>query len=194
MIKRAYKTFLHGLALVAPLLITCYIIYWLVVTLESIFGEVLRLFFPPQYYLPGLGLAIAVVLIFLVGFMFRMWLVKKIWSWIEHLFDYIPLVKSIYGSVKDLTNFLNRSAEQQAQKVVLVTMPGSSIKLVGFVTREDFSNLPDRLGTEQTIAVYLPMSYQLGGFTVMLPQKNVEPVDMDIETAMRYVLTGGMTQ
>ena len=87
---------------------------------------------------------------------------------------------------------MNRSATEDAKRVVLVTMPGSEMKLMGFVTRDDFRDVPDALGTEKTVAVYLPMSYQLGGFTVMIPQASVEPIDMDMEQAMRFALTGGM--
>ena len=63
----------------------------------------------------------------------------------------------------------------------------------GFVTRRDFSALPPNLGDEHTIAVYLPMSYQVGGYTLMLPRDAVEPLDMSVDEAMRYALTAGMS-
>lgn len=192
MYRQLHKIFLKGLAVVAPLLITCYVIYWLASTLESLLGRGVKLVLPDKYYVPGVGLAIGIALIFAIGLLFQTWLVKWIWHRAERLLDRIPLVKTIYGAVRDLTDFMNRSASEDAKRVVLVTMPGSEMKLMGFVTRDDFRDVPDALGTEETVAVYLPMSYQLGGFTVMIPQANVEPIDMDMEQAMRFALTGGM--
>jgi uncharacterized membrane protein len=66
--------------------------------------------------------------------------------------------------------------------------------LIGFVTREDFTTLPAGLGGADVIAVYLPMSYQVGGYTVLLPRRLVEPVDMSVEDALRFAVTAGMSQ
>jgi uncharacterized membrane protein len=64
---------------------------------------------------------------------------------------------------------------------------------IGFVTRDDASELGLGPAAEGTIAVYFPMSYQIGGYTLLLPRDRVEPLDIPIETAMRLVLTGGMS-
>jgi uncharacterized membrane protein len=64
---------------------------------------------------------------------------------------------------------------------------------IGFVTRDDGGELGLGPATEGTIAVYFPMSYQIGGYTLLLPRDRVEPLDIPIETAMRLVLTGGMS-
>jgi uncharacterized membrane protein len=61
------------------------------------------------------------------------------------------------------------------------------------VTREDFSSLPGKLGASDTVGVYLPMSYQIGGYTVFLPRSAIEPIDMSVEDAMRFTLTAGMS-
>ena len=66
------------------------------------------------------------------------------------------------------------------------------MKLLGFVTREDFSDLPAGLAGEGVVAVYLPMSYQIGGYTVMLPRSAIEPVNMSMQDAMKFAVTGGM--
>jgi uncharacterized membrane protein len=74
-----------------------------------------------------------------------------------------------------------------------VTLPGTEYRLVGFVTREDFTGLPPNLGSHETIAVYLPMSYQIGGYTLMLPRGSIEALDLSPEDAMRYTLTAGVS-
>ena len=93
-------------------------------------------------------------------------------------------------------HFLSRSprgAEEQ-RKAVMVSV-GDGLKLIGFVTRQAFRDLPDGIGEEgNTVAVYLPMSYQIGGYTVFLPRSSVKPLDMSVEQVMRFALTAGMTQ
>jgi uncharacterized membrane protein len=191
--KKTYGMLLKGLAVVVPLLVTAYIIVWLITILESWCRNLIVFVLPERYYLPGLGFAVGIIAVALIGLLFQTWLFRKIWTLVERGLHRVPLVKSIYGAVKDFTDFIRRSATDQAQKVVTVRLPGSSMRLIGLVTREDFTDLPEGIGGPETIAVYLPMSYQIGGFTVMLPQEDVQRIDLSVEEAMRFALTGAMT-
>jgi uncharacterized membrane protein len=78
------------------------------------------------------------------------------------------------------------------EKVVLVQLPGQSFELIGFVTRESFAGLPISPQAEQPVAVYLPMSYQLGGYTLFLDRSCLRHIDMSFEEAMRLVITGAV--
>jgi uncharacterized membrane protein len=77
--------------------------------------------------------------------------------------------------------------------VVLVSLPGQDGQLLGFVTREQFDDLPLEPTAENPVAVYMPMSYQVGGYTLYLPRSAITPVDISFEQAMRLALTGGVT-
>jgi uncharacterized membrane protein len=77
---------------------------------------------------------------------------------------------------------------------VLVKIPGQDFEQLGFVTREDFSRLPMELTVEKPIAVYLPMSYQIGGYTLFLPRSCLTPVELSFEEGMKLVLTGAVSQ
>jgi uncharacterized membrane protein len=79
-------------------------------------------------------------------------------------------------------------------KVVLVRVPGQEFEQLGFVTREDFSRLPMTLTVEEPIAVYLPMSYQIGGYTLFLPRSCLTPVDLSFEEGMKLVVTGAVSR
>jgi len=193
MYKQLHKFFLKGLIVIAPAIVTVYVLYWLASTLESALGVAVQSFLPPDYYVPGMGLVLAIVLITVAGVLLEFWIFKRLWNKVEGWLNRLPLFKSIYGAVKDLTDFMDHGAAEQSKRVVMVTLPNSSMKLLGFVTRDDFNDLPDAVGTDETVAVYLPMSYQLGGFTLMMPASSIEPIDMDINEGMRYALTGGMT-
>jgi uncharacterized membrane protein len=67
------------------------------------------------------------------------------------------------------------------------------MRLLGFVTRDELPELEAQAGGIDLVAVYLPMSYGIGGYTVYLPKDQCEPLDMPVETAMRMALTAGMS-
>jgi uncharacterized membrane protein len=77
-------------------------------------------------------------------------------------------------------------------QVVAVTLPGTSWRLLGFVTRAEFTDLPAGIGTASEVAVYLPMSYQVGGYTVIVPREAVRAIEMSREEAMKFILTAGL--
>ena len=89
--------------------------------------------------------------------------------------------------------FFSGSNKPTMSKAVMVAVGNTGLRFIGFITREDFGDLPTGMGGDDTVAVYLPMSYQMGGFTTMVPRSAVQPIDMSIEQAMRFAVTAGMT-
>lgn len=191
--KKVGKLFLQGLMAILPIVLTLYVLYWLAASAENNLGGLIRLFIPDRWYVPGLGLAAGFLLILGVGILLRIWLFRKLFEWGEDLLEKLPLVKSFYGSIRDLMGFFDPSKKKDFDKVVMVSLEGINARLIGFVTREDFQDLPEGIGKDQTVAVYLPMSYQMGGFTVFVPRERIEPVDMTIEEAMRFALTAAVS-
>ena len=189
--KGLSKIFFTGLAAVLPVLLTFYILVWLGSKAESVFGGTINLLLPEHWYKPGMGLVAGVLFIFLVGLTLRAWVVRRFFSLGERLLSRIPLVKAIYGSIRDLMGFFG-GKDQGFSQVVLVRLGDTQMKLLGFVTREDFSDLPAGLAGNGIVAVYLPMSYQIGGYTVMLPRSAIEPVNMSMQEAMKFAVTAGM--
>ncbi|MEY6432150.1 DUF502 domain-containing protein [Thioalkalicoccus limnaeus] len=187
------RTFLTGLAAILPLLVTFVLLLWLGNTMESLLGAVLQWILPEPLYFPGLGLLTGVGLIFALGLLLRAYLVQGIFNWIEGLMQRIPVVKTVHGVVQDVTQLFSGDIHKRFGEAVIIKVPGTDFRVIGFVTREDFDGLPDNLGGEATIAVYLPMSYQIGGYTLMLPRDQVEPLNMSLEDAMRYTLTAGVS-
>jgi uncharacterized membrane protein len=193
--KTISKVFLTGLATVFPVVATFYILFWLATTAESVLGRLIRLFVPEHIYRPGLGVAAGLVVILVVGILMNVWVVRKLFDWSEGLLFRVPVIKSVYGAISDFLHFFSprEKREKDLRQVVLVPAGDSGGSLLGFVTRRDFGHLPPGIADSETVAVYLPMSYQVGGYTVMLPRSAVRPVDMSVEQAMRFVLTAGIT-
>lgn len=191
--KGLTRTFLTGLAAILPIVITIALLWWLGAAAEDLLGGLLQALLPGTLYFPGLGLIVALGLVFAIGVLLRAYVVQGLFAWMEGLLDRIPVVKTIHGVVRDMMGLVSGDLEKQFGSAVLVTLPGTDYRLVGFVTREDFAGLPDNLGSGETIAVYLPMSYQIGGYTLMLPRSQVEPLELSLEDAMRYTLTAGVS-
>lgn len=190
--KKLSKIFFTGLAAVLPVILTVYILIWLGSSAESMLGGLIKLLLPNRWYQPGMGLVAGVVLIFFIGLLLRAWFVRRLFLWGERLLNRIPLVKAIYGSIRDLMGFFAGGKDQGFSQVVLVRLGETDMRVLGFVTRDDFKDLPPGMGGEGTVAVYMPMSYQIGGYTVMMPRAAITPVNMSMQEAMRFAVTGGM--
>jgi len=187
--QRFIRIFLKGLTAVLPTFLTLYALWWLGSTSESILGRLGRWVLPEGFYVPGLGLLGGFLIVFTVGLLVDLWIVRKLAGGFRHLVARVPLVKSVYGALHDLMRFFRGDAENGLGSPVLVTVDGK--RLVGFVTQRDADQVLPGVPAG-CVAVYLPMSYQLGGFLVMLPEDQVEPVDMPTDQAMRVVLTAGI--
>jgi uncharacterized membrane protein len=191
--RRLWNTFLKGLAAVLPVALTIYVVVWLATTVESILSGPLRVILPRDHYWPGLGLIVAFLLILLVGVLFDAYVVRRLFRFGESLLARIPIVKTVFGALKDFTRFLPAGGKgRDLKRVVLWRF--NSARLVGFVT-EDHLN-PRLFGpgdTADIVAVYFPMSYQIGGYTLYLHKSELEETQLSVEEAMRMVLIGGVT-
>lgn len=145
----------------------------------------------PHIYYPGFGLLVAILFLILVGFFVSQPFFGRLLAFMELPFKNVPLVKSIYSAVRSLADYFSPDADHSAQQVVLVKHPSFEFEAVGFVTRKDFSDLPAAFPRDK-IAVYIPLSYQIGGNTLFVPKEWLRPVDMRVEDAMRSILTGWM--
>lgn len=186
-------TFFKGLAAVLPVVVTAYLLYWMASRAESLLGTLIKTILPARWYVPGMGMAAGVVLVLVVGLLLNAYLVRKVWSFAEGLLQRIPLVKTIYGAAQDLLSFFSQSERKDMHQVVLVPLSNSGYRVLGFITRDDFSRLPEGFAETDTVSVYIPMSYQMGGYTVLAPRSALQTVDMSVEQAMRFAITAGLS-
>lgn len=184
------RIFVTGLLTLIPAVATIYLMVWLVGAIDRLFGKPLRWLMPGDTYLAGMGIVVAIGVVFGVGVLMHGVLFRQIFRRAEAALLAVPLARSIYGAVKDLIGLFGSGGP--AMQVVSVTLPGSSWRLLGFVTRTEFTDLPAGVGGAAEVAVYLPMSYQVGGYTVIVPRDAVRPVEMSREDAMKFILTAGL--
>lgn len=190
------RLFIRGVDTLVPIGITLYVIYWLAVFAESMLGEVIRPLIPESWHWPGINLLIGlfagIVLIFLVGLVVSAgpgrWLVASS----EWLLGRIPLVKTILQTTHDFTRFFV-APHERGDFGQVVWVPFGDMHAIGFVTRGPAYGPPDAAAGDRTVAVYVPFSYQIGGYTVYLPRSRLEPAGLSVEEAMRLVLTAGVS-
>ena len=188
--KRLYAYFFRGLISFLPVGLTVYVLYLFVSWVEV---SAMRLLRPMtgDFYLPGLGILLGTLLILVLGFLVSQPFMKRMLGWVELPFTNLPLVKSIYSSLKSFADFFSPH-ERDAQQVVLLKKPDSEMSIIGLVTRQSLTDLPLDAQTQQHVAVYLPMGYMVGGYTVFVPRQWVQVLDMSVEEAMRSSLTAWM--
>lgn len=190
--NRFWSILLKGLATVLPIFITLYSIYWLGITSEEFLGNTIKRVISDEYYWPGMGLVVALALVMLVGVLVNNRVGEFFLRKLHYLITHIPIANTIYNAVQDLMQFFASSREKEGMNQVVEIDLGNSIRLVGFITQEK-PVVPLEENTDDLVGVYLPMSYMVGGFTIYLPRKQVKPVDISVEKAMRLTLTAGMT-
>ena len=185
--KTLSKIFIQGLFAILPIVLTIAIIVWLITTLETYLSKLLLLVMPASMYWPGLGLILGVVLIFGLGLLIKFYLGQLIIKGLNRLMERIPVVSAVYNAFSDMVRFLSPSKKEELQKAVLVEVQKGA-EVIGFITSEDVE-LGER---SDLIAVYIPMSYQIGGFTLFMPREKVKELDMSPSEAMKKVLTASM--
>ena len=189
-LARLGRIFLTGLLTVLPIVVTLYFTVWMLTVLERFFGKQVLFLIPDEWYRTGMGLAVAIIVVFLVGVLMHAILFRRLFGWAEKLFLEIPLVRSVYAAMRDLLGLFAQHKEPSLQ-VVSLELPGN-LRVLGFVTRADFADAPAGIARPGEVAVYLPMSYQVGGYTVLVPKSACKPIDMSREEAMKFILTAGL--
>lgn len=186
--KTLFKNFINGIITIVPIIIVVYVIYKTFVFLDSLLGNFLRPYMKNDY-IPGIGLLLTILLITFLGFLSTRYITGKLIRLIDRLLERIPVVKTIYSVIKDtVQSFLGE--KKSFSKVAVVTIPGTAMKSLGFITSEDLESFYNPL--RDHVAVYIPQTFQVAGFTFLIPREQVEIIDVKPEEAMKFILSGGM--
>ena len=188
--SKIQKIFISGLVAFLPMAVTIYIVFAGISIVENLLGSFLRRILPPEAYYPGFGFLTTIILIFLLGLMLNNLLTASLLRKVQEKLTEIPFVKVVYSPLRDLMNLFSKGrGNNNLQKVVLVDF-GQGKKALGLVTREQFADAGvESLKNNDRIAVYFPMSYGLGGYTLLINKTETEPVDIPVEKAMSLALT-----
>lgn len=180
------NNFFRGLLLVFPLGATAYIIYAAVVWSNNALNDLLFQWLSVD--IPGLGIITVFLGISIIGYIFSLTFTRPLVTYFEQLLKRVPIIKIIYTALKDLTEAFVGD-KKRFNKPVIITLPHIDMQRMGFVTQQDLSEL----GIQDMVAVYCPHSYNFSGNLYFVPAENVRPIDLDSTDAMKYIISGGIT-
>lgn len=190
--KRLSQYFLRGLVALLPIGLTVYLLYLFLAWSENLARQIIQPIFG-SLYVPGMGLILGVAAVCAVGYAVSKDYLAKVMEFIELPFNNLPVVKSIYSSLKSFADYFSPHGKNTPQQqVVVVRVPGQQMEIIGLVTRDSLWALPEGVTREDRVAVYLPMSYMIGGYTFFVPRVWVHQIDMSVEEAMRSSLIAWM--
>ena len=189
LIKHLKGRFITGLFVVVPLGITIFILKFLFNFADGILGSyldsLLSAFIQTHSHIPGLGMLTGFIVIYLSGLLATNVIGTRVLRWWDELLSRIPLVKSIYGSSKQLTQVF-KDGKTSYRRAVFVEWPRSGVRAVGFVTSE-----VERDG-EKLVVVYVPtMPNPTSGFALFFRESEVHDCGMSVEEAVKFVVSGG---
>ena len=193
MLKFISKHILTGLVATLPVILTLYLLYWFAVSTEAVLGDLIRLWLPANLYRPGMGVIAGLAAAFAVGLLMHAYVVQRLFAMGERLLYKTPMVRLIYPALRDFLNYFSPDNKKEFDQVVAVTLGDTGMQVIGFVTQANPEKLPEAFREEDSVLVYLPLSYMIGGYAVLMPRSAVRPVDMNMEEAMRFTLTAGVT-
>lgn len=194
MMQRIVGNFLKGVLVLAPVMVTGWVIF-------TVFTKIDGLLHLP---IPGLGFLITIVFIFLVGMLATNIFFSKLFSWFERIMSRLPVVKLMYFSIKDLINsFVGE--KKMFNRPVMVAMghlplgtetapapPGSDMKLLGFVTADTLEMIPE---AGDRVAVYMPQSYNMGGYMMLVPRDRITPLaSAESAKLLAFIVSGGVAR
>jgi uncharacterized membrane protein len=194
-ISKIFKNyFVTGIIVIVPLLVTILIIRALVNAIDKLFA-LLPPNLQPQTYIPffGVEIIIAFILVIFIGFLVSNFLGRKFLGYWDKILAKIPIVKTIYRGVKQLTSGIF-SEKKMFSKVVLIQYPVRNLHQIGFVTGEDTSLVKNDTG-QKMLKIFIPtVPNPTSGFFCIVPESEVQYLDMTADEAFRLILSAGSAE
>lgn len=191
-----FRTWLFsGLLVLAPLGITIWVLEWVVTTLDTTLKILPTAWQPDQwlgFHIPGLGVIFALVVVMMIGAMASNFVGNQLVSWWHALLHRIPVVRSIYSGVKQVSDTLFSEKGTAFRKAVLVQWPHEGMWTIAFVTGSPSGELLKHLQGDH-VSVYVPTTPNpTGGYFVILKKSDCVELDMNVDEALTYVISMGV--
>ncbi len=187
--------FLTGLLVILPIFITVYVILSLIRAMDAILKYIPAKYLPETYlqiHIPGLGLILVVILVFVVGLLTRNFIGRKIVQLGENIVDRIPLVRVLYTGVKQLLEPLFLQKTNAFKRVALIEYPRRGVHVIGFVTGESKGEVQSKTSKDM-MNIFVPTTPNpTSGFYILIPEDEVVYLNMSVEDAFKLIISGGI--
>lgn len=185
--KLLLRSFLQGLVILGPVAVTAYVIYQVFVNVDDLIPfDGLLTFKMPR----GIGFLIVVSTVTLIGYLGTRFFFAKLIDGFNHLLEHTPGIKHIYSSVKEVMGSFVGDKRKFNKPVWVRVNTAPEIWRIGFLTQKNM----DLVAMENKVAVYMPHSYAISGWVIIIDIKETKPVtQMDPAEAMKFAVSGGVT-
>ena len=186
------NNFIAGIVVLIPIGITLYLTLFLI----RISGKIIPKEINPNNYLPfnipGVEIIIALLVITLIGWLSLSFLGKKFFEFFNNILKKIPILRTIYSAIGQMTETFTKSDSKQ-KSVVLLEYPRKGIWAVGFATQENEGVIKNKVG-EDIVNVFVPTTPNpTSGFLLMVPKKEIIYLDVSFEQASKFIVSAGTT-
>jgi len=192
---RLKRWFLAGIILLAPVLITFYLLAAVVRAMDGIIHLIPASYQPAQligFNIPGLGLILTLLLVLLTGMIGASYIGRRMVRLGESVVNRIPLVRAVYGSLKHVLETILHNNRDTFRRVVMIEYPRKGLYALAFVTGTDRGEVQHRT-RDSVIAVFVPTTPNpTSGFLLYVPENEVIPMQMTVEQGMKCVISGGV--
>ncbi len=188
--NRLRKFFFTGIIVLLPLIITVYVLLVIFNLVDGLLAELIEKLvgFP----LPGLGILLTVIFVLLVGLVATNVIGKRIIALFERVFTRIPMVKIIYGAVKQIIDAFSIQPRDAFRRVALVEYPRRGIYAIGFVTGEGTGEVQEKTAA-QVSSIFIPTTPNpTSGMLLLVPQTEITYLDMSVEEGLKWIISGGV--
>jgi uncharacterized membrane protein len=189
------RYFITGLLIVVPLYVAGYVLVLIVTSMDELLTLLPEVARPSTYlpfHIPGLGLLITIVLIFIIGVLARNFFGRALVRFGESLLERIPIVRTIYKASKQFLETFFTSDRESFNRVVMLQFPRKGLYAIGFVTCVTRGEIQLRTG-EQTVNVFIPTTPNpTSGFYFAVPEEDIIPLEMTVEEAFKVIMSGGL--
>lgn len=195
------SSFLTGLAVTFPAVVSIAAVVWLFSTVSNI-TDALLFFLPHQvthtqngtgpihWYWSVAAFLLAVVLVSIIGVLARYYIGKKIIDWTDRLIMKVPLLNKFYGAIKQVNEAFSGS-KNSFQTVVMVEFPGPGNYSIGFITNEEQGEIQRQSG-KRLVSVFVPTTPNpTSGFLILVPEENVTKLDLSVADGIKYIVSLG---
>jgi uncharacterized membrane protein len=195
--KRLKNIFLTGLAVIIPIGLTLYILFFIIDVMDGLLKIIPDRYEPDAllgFHMPGLGIIFTVLLIFMTGLITKSYLGNVVVRKGEGLFGKIPIVRSLYLAIKQIFNSLFVGKSRSFRKVVLIEYPRKGLYSIGFVTcsaEETFPQISDEKKNNVGVFIPLALTPYTGAFVIVHESELIE-MDLTVEEAFTLIISAGI--
>lgn len=191
--RNVSSNLINGALVILPFLLSFYFLYWFADMFDRTMSGILVPFGFSKDLPFGIGIAAGLAIIYGVGEVSKYFVADRIKEWLERLIESVPILGSLFASIRDITNYLKNSGVSAQGRAVILTFENPNFKIAGFLTRTDLNTLPTKDCLDDLVAVYIPLAYMVGGgFTVFVHKNQVQDLEMPFDKAMQASLSAWM--